>query len=366
MRFRAQGLSTAVAGTLEALLATPIVVVLHSHGLAGRAPLWVSLLPILLFALLQQEPVLARLDRFGPRLALFAHLAVTGWLIYAIGWGPLLPLAFALVSTQHLRRSRARLWRPAALGTLAVVAAGQVAVALGWADSYIAPTPAQVAGLLGGLVTALLIRSLGRAGEEGEQARAELAASEQRLAYDAAHDQLTGLINRSEFLRALDEAARTGDVPAVLFIDLDGFKPINDTYGHRYGDAVLRHAAQRLRAGVRSDDLVGRLGGDEFAVALTGPHATERAAAVAQRLRADIRLPIIEDGLELQVAASIGVATPETGNADTTALMHQADLAMYEAKRRRDEVSRPVAFLASDDSYVTGAERLVDGGPTAG
>ncbi|MEU4619772.1 sensor domain-containing diguanylate cyclase [Actinoplanes sp. NPDC023801] len=146
------------------------------------------------------------------------------------------------------------------------------------------------------------------------------------LRYQAGHDELTGLANRRGFTAAM--AGRSGDV-SVLLIDLNGFKQINDTYGHAAGDAVLRHVAGLLRDCAGPADVPARLGGDEFAVMAGDPAAAER---IAGRLRTALAEPARIDGRELSVGASIGLATGPAAGADQ--LLNTADLRMYEEKQR--------------------------------
>ncbi|MFD3704851.1 diguanylate cyclase domain-containing protein [Nocardia sp. NPDC058658] len=161
-------------------------------------------------------------------------------------------------------------------------------------------------------------------------------ASKRQLEYQATHDALTGLANRSLILSQLSAAlADEGGtlVTTVLFIDLDGFKAINDTLGHAIGDTVLQIVAQRLQQALRSEDLVGRLGGDEFLVLLAGHPQRADLPALVERLRVTMSEPIIASGHRLEVSASVGITelgphehrTPE-------AVLHDADLAMYRDK----------------------------------
>ncbi|MFD6158312.1 diguanylate cyclase domain-containing protein [Nocardia sp. NPDC060256] len=164
----------------------------------------------------------------------------------------------------------------------------------------------------------------------------EFRASRRQLEYQATHDSLTGLANRSLILSQLAGALATSEnlpVSTVLFIDLDGFKAINDTLGHAIGDTVLQIVAQRLQRALRSDDLVGRLGGDEFLVLLSGGTRRVDIDALVARLRSTMAEPIIARGHRIEVNASIGV-TPLNVNDRRTpeAVLHDADLAMYRAK----------------------------------
>jgi diguanylate cyclase (GGDEF)-like protein/PAS domain S-box-containing protein len=164
--------------------------------------------------------------------------------------------------------------------------------------------------------------------EVGERKRLQA-----ELAHNATHDALTGLLNRVTFTRRLDAVAATGDDDyAVLFIDLDRFKPVNDTFGHDAGDAVLRTVAERLRARVPADGVVCRLGGDEFAVLLTGKHAyraSRVADAILECLREPVPLPRGEG--VVRIDSTIGIARSDGDNpAD---VLRHADLAMYQGKQ---------------------------------
>ncbi|MEU4564300.1 diguanylate cyclase [Actinoplanes sp. NPDC023936] len=164
--------------------------------------------------------------------------------------------------------------------------------------------------------------------------------SQQRLAYAASHDQLTGLRNRAAFGRALDDACAAGET-AVLFVDLDGFKQVNDHHGHDAGDALLIAAARVLRDNAGEEASVGRFGGDEFGVVLPGDD--ELARRTAERIVAAMREPVLFEGRELTLRCSIGVALSPGGAGD---LLRRADLAMYAAKRAGThsyEVAAPVA-----------------------
>lgn len=176
---------------------------------------------------------------------------------------------------------------------------------------------------------------------------AQRLKAEQALAHQAAHDELTGLPNRRTVLDRVDGALRqlqdgSLDAVAVLFCDLDGFKPINDGLGHQTGDEVLRVVGQRLRRSVKASDVVGRLGGDEFLVICTG--MTGRSVDdVVDRLRANLAEPILVAGGTCTVGASFGVAiaTAETP-VSADALIAAADHAMYAVKRSRQDAGRAV------------------------
>lgn len=163
---------------------------------------------------------------------------------------------------------------------------------------------------------------------------------ETALFHQAFHDTLTGLANRALFRDRVQHAvakARRGTTSpyasgvAVLFIDLDHFKNVNDAHGHAVGDALLQAVATRLRAETRGCDTVARLGGDEFAVVLEQIAGVESADTVAQRILASLRSPFHVDGRDLMVGASIGIASGSLA-LDSDALLRNADLALYSAK----------------------------------
>jgi len=157
---------------------------------------------------------------------------------------------------------------------------------------------------------------------------------EDQLRYAAMHDRLTNIANRARFLDALERGIgqQVGPLAGVLFLDLDGFKPLNDQHGHAFGDAVLVEVARRIDASVRTNELAARLGGDEFAVLIEGLRDADDAHALGERLAEAIGQPMTIDGITASVSASIGVAVgPATE--DRTVLLAAADQAMYEAKR---------------------------------
>jgi diguanylate cyclase (GGDEF)-like protein/PAS domain S-box-containing protein len=154
---------------------------------------------------------------------------------------------------------------------------------------------------------------------------------QERLAHAATHDALTGLVNRAEFGRALDAACTAGET-AVLFVDLDGFKKVNDTYGHDAGDALLIAAAEALVRWSPRGATVGRFGGDEFGVIIPWPSGGAEQAA--ERILAGLSTPVHFAGRELVIRASIGVAVSAPGSTSGAGeLLRRADFAMYEAKR---------------------------------
>ena len=170
----------------------------------------------------------------------------------------------------------------------------------------------------------------------------ERCAMAEQMVFQASHDTLTGLANRTLFMERLEEAmqhvGRRRASLAVLFIDLDRFKLVNDRADHSAGDRVLNEMADRLTAMTRGVDLVARFGGDEFVAFAEVEHESD-ALDMAERIRTGLSAPVAVDGGQLVVTASIGVVMTTDGSTSTAAMLRDADNAMYEAKRSgRDQV----------------------------
>lgn len=156
-------------------------------------------------------------------------------------------------------------------------------------------------------------------------------------------DELTGLANRAEFLRVVREALADRRYPAiaVLFLDLDGFKPINDRLGHPAGDVVLREVANRLRAQIRRRDVLSRYGGDEFALLLKPIAGRKQALACADRLARALAEPLRINGQEIRLTTSIGIAIAPDDATSAELLIGLADRRMYESKPRPSPAGDP-------------------------
>jgi diguanylate cyclase (GGDEF)-like protein/PAS domain S-box-containing protein len=174
---------------------------------------------------------------------------------------------------------------------------------------------------------------------EKTQLLEQTRASEERFQHQALHDALTRLPNRvllhDRLSHAITAAARDREPVSLLVVDLDRFKEVNDTLGHSAGDRLLQEVSARFRATVRASDTVARLGGDEFALVLPGADAPA-AATTAAKLLAALDRPVVLDGWELPLGASVGIAAYPRHGSDADTLLRRADMAMYAAKRNRD------------------------------
>jgi diguanylate cyclase (GGDEF)-like protein len=183
-----------------------------------------------------------------------------------------------------------------------------------------------------------------------------VAGASRRLRHQATHDALTDLSNRAELYelgaRALAGARRDGTLAALLLIDLDRFKEVNDTMGHEQGDRLLVEVARRLRSVLRGSDILARLGGDEFAVLAALPHRGA-LGEVATRLHAALARPFDVGGVAIELGASIGIAVQPDHGDDVSTLLRHADVAMYEAKRAATSIE---TYSHDRDPYS--AERL--------
>ncbi len=307
----------------------------------SRPPLWAHLLIWGMVAVVRADPVQralggGRLDnRFVLRLLI--GNAVFALLTASIGLSFVFPLCATLVSSVHLQWSGTRQWPMTVVIASAGTAILELAVHL---DLIAHAVPLDVSPVLAFVVLILSsaisvnLAVLTKQRERSSQALAEeQRRTEARLLHAATHDPLTGLTNRSGLAEHLARIGRSAEPCGVLFIDLNGFKAVNDRHGHVIGDELLAAVADRLRNAVRPQDVLARTGGDEFVVLLPGdtdPQAVERAAArVLDRVQGPVALgpgPVL-------VSASVGRAWAEQVGAAGDELLHAADLDMYVRKR---------------------------------
>ncbi|PVE22853.1 bifunctional diguanylate cyclase/phosphodiesterase [Microvirga sp. KLBC 81] len=216
----------------------------------------------------------------------------------------------------------------------------------------ISPSIAVVCVLIIGVMT-LLARSLRRSMAKLRKAIAELRASEAQAHHLAFHDVLTGLPNRALFDDNLDRTlagAGPEEPLAVLMLDLDRFKHVNDTLGHHAGDCVVREFGQRLFGLLRGSDIIARLGGDEFAIVLTGITGRDDVETICARILDAVRQPFDVAGRQAFVGVSIGVALAPDAGSERIDLMRKADIALYQAKAEGRDAYR--IFTAVMDETV--------------
>ncbi|WP_250000971.1 bifunctional diguanylate cyclase/phosphodiesterase [Actinoplanes sp. M2I2] len=289
--------------------------------------------------------VLNRVRRGVDIVMIFASLV-------ALTWSPLLgpqagPLsrgltlgAVVLAAALVTRLSRRRPLAQYAPVSAAVIAAG-VQTALGNSS------PATIWLIL--IVTAVILIRQFLGSHTNEGLMRDLTRQRAILARQAFRDPLTGLGNRQMFMDHAKDALEDADdtKTAVIVFDLDGFKTVNDTYGHAAGDELLKATADRLNANVRANDTVSRLGGDEFVVLLPRLADEQTADTVADRILHDLQKPLTVDDLVLSVRASAGISITQGGTLDVDTLLREADEALYHAKDDGKGVVRrfdPVRF----------------------
>jgi diguanylate cyclase (GGDEF)-like protein len=257
------------------------------------------------------------------------------WLASYVAWGaaalhPSMVQLSEPTLAPNLRLTRARL---AALGAATMIAPGTLAV-----QRLIHVTVDVWAVVIGAVVLfSLVVARMNVAINQIVAANRDRDRLQTNLAYQAAHDSLTNLPNRAQAMHdisaALHRAQRAGTMVGLLFVDLDGFKAVNDTFGHGSGDDVLRTIAQRLQDEVRAGDMVARLGGDEFIVLLESLSDESDAVHIASRVIDVAGEPItVELGRWARVGASVGVAISKDGSIDPDRLLREADAAVYRAK----------------------------------
>lgn len=333
----AESLSPVVLGYLVGPLALIVLIVFRHFGLVARLPIWAYVAAIIGSAVLSvivepwhSEP--AGSIRLQARLCI--HVLAVTTVIYMVGWGPALGMAYAFIALQELQTWGSGLWPSVMCWSLANIAVAQYLIWIGAVPSFFSRGQAETIGALGACVLAIIIRMAGATGEKKERA-------ESLLAHQALHDMLTGLPNRAYFYERTDDAlgaAPAGSFSAVMLFDLDRFKEINDTMGHKYGDRVLIEVGPRVLTVLRGGDTLARLGGDEFCVLL--PRVTDQSDAVrvAERIIGVLEEPFAVDGTNLGIEASCGISlAPDHGNT-ADLLLQRADVAMYAAKDSQDSV----------------------------
>jgi diguanylate cyclase (GGDEF)-like protein len=332
------GLSPRVLAYLAGPVALVVLYLFRYYGLITRLPLWtyVTVMAGALGLSILVEPFFdAPIGSLRLHVRLAVHVAAVTAFIYITGWGPALIMAYAFVALLELETWGAALWRPVMCWSLLNILVAQVLVGTGHLPSFLNDSQAAAIGALGAVVLAMIIRMAGATGMKKEEAEA-------RLAFAAGHDTLTGLPNRAFFYerttRALEHAAHTNSFCAVMLFDLDRFKEINDSLGHKYGDRVLNEVGPRVQSVLRHGDSLARLGGDEFCVLLPGVSGNDHAVHVAERIMAVLEEPFDVDGTVLGIEASCGIAMAPDHGDSADLLLQRADVAMYVAKATQPNV----------------------------
>jgi len=319
-------------------LAFGVLMVFRAFGLVADLPAWAYLLAIIgpsVVSIIVEPWHTAPPGSFRFHFRVGLHVAHVTLVIYMTGWGPALGMAYAFVALEELQQWGAAAWRPIMTWSLFNIFVAQYLLWWGLTPSFLTRPQAETIGALGTFVLVIVVRMAGVTGIKKEEA-------ERQLAHQARHDILTGLPNRGYFYdrtaQILEIAAAQGTRCAVMLFDLDRFKEINDTMGHRYGDEVLIEVGPRVRSVLRDGDVLARLGGDEFCVLLPGVGEEHDPVRVAERIIETLEQPIQVDGVNLGIEASCGISLSPADGDSADVLLQRADLAMYVAKESQQNV----------------------------
>jgi diguanylate cyclase (GGDEF)-like protein len=332
-RVRAPSMTPNVLAYGVGPLALVLLLVFRHEGLVAKEPLWAYVVALVGSGITSRFAEHWRHSQPGTlrlHVRVVTHVISVTLVIYMCGWGPGLGLAYMFSALADMEQSGARAWRAALGWALAGCAAGQVFVWYGWAPSFLTRSQSMTIGTLGAFLFAIAIRMAGAVGERKERA-------EHLLEHRALHDSLTGLPNRQLLVDRLTHAIelaerRRGVPPVVMFLDLDRFKLVNDTYGHRAGDGLLVQVADRLRSVLRTSDTLARFGGDEFVLLCEELGTHESVSAISERVHGVFDEPFVVADEPLPMSVSIGIASLDDEVTTTEALLSDADAAMYYAK----------------------------------
>ena len=350
---KAKSLSPLVLAYLVGPFALGFLVIMRYFGLVAQLPIWAYLAAIggAGLASVLVEPWHSAPPgswRLHTRMAI--HVLAVSAVIYMTGLGPALGMAYAFVALQEIQTWGSHLWRLVMGWSLLNIVVAQTLIWFGLLPSFLSRSQAESVGALGAFVLIIVIRMAGATSEKKERA-------ESLLAHQARHDMLTGLPNRAYFydrtVAALERAATDGSFCAVMLFDLDRFKEINDTMGHRYGDQVLTEVGPRVETVLRKGDTLARLGGDEFCVLLPNVAGQQDAVQVAERIIMVLEEPFEVEGTILGIEASCGISMSPTDGDNADVLLQRADVAMYVAKDSQASV-----MVYSDELNVNTPDRL--------
>ncbi len=325
-------------------LALGAMLLLRDFDLVSSQPLWLYLSVIAAagtLSVLVEPWGHAPAESWKLYVCLAVHVTALTVVIYLSGWGPALGMAYVFIALVELQSWGTHLWRPLMALCFANIAVAQTLLWFGFIPSFLTRGQATALGVLGAVVLALAIRMAGASGEKREQAEA-------LLAHQALHDSLTGLPNKpylyERTAEALEQSLAKGTSCAIVLFDLDHFKDINDTMGHRYGDRLLTEIGPRASAVLRECDTFARLGGDEFCLLLPDVGTEQDAVRVARRIMTALEEPFDVDGLNLGIEASCGISMGPADGTSADLLLQRADVAMYVAK----EAHRGVTVYSSE------------------
>ncbi len=330
-----------VGGYIAAAAALVLFGWLRSQGLLAETPYW---LLIMFLAISCAGDAIGRiLQHRWPdsltcdRVRLGTAAATTTLVLYATGWGSMLTIGFAVGATQILAQTDRPDWRWAyGCGVLAI-GAGELAIHFGIAPTLIDVDLGHAVAATGVLCLAVVVWIVGEALVSAHTNHRLLLEREESLVRQATHDPLTGLPNRTLFndrlQHALRRLGRAGGYVAVMVVDLDGFKNVNDSLGHLAGDDLLIAVADRYRSHLRGFDTIARLGGDEFAILVEDLDAPGQAGQVAQRVLDALVEPLQLPDRSVTIGTSVGIALTDRADTEPYLLLSHADIAMYRAKR---------------------------------
>jgi len=311
---------------LDILLLGVLVRIILAPG--PRVPSLTFLMAAIVALLLSDFPyaILALTDGYYT-----GHIVDAGWLIGSALWAAaaLHPSMRKVAEPVEAGEVRMSAWRLGLLTAASLMAPAVLVI------QWVTASPIDVLAIAAGSVVlyVLVIARLGGVVSDLRSTLTQRMRLEKELESRALHDPLTGLANRVLFADRLERAlAQRAERVAVLFLDLDDFKTINDTFGHQAGDELLMAIADALRRSIRPEDTVARLGGDEFAILVERGASEGTARLLADRLHAALRAPVRVAGRDRAIGASIGISLGESGMATADTLMREADIAMYVAK----------------------------------
>ena len=333
---RSAVLAVVAGGNLCGVTAVLAVWWLDRHDFIAGPPFWAFLLIILASIACdvasgywyRRRPE----SRVREQVRVVVPAGATTVILYATGWGALLGIGYALCAVQLLAQLRKADWRMVFGWCVVGVTAGEVAVATGVAPSMVSSGRSHAMAASQLLLLAVVLWVVSGILAARDAVEREVRERGKRLAHEAATDSLTQLPNRAAFTDALERSCAAREPAILAFVDLDNFKDINDTFGHRTGDDVLIEVAARLRQVVRADDMIARFGGDEFVLLVKSSRDAPDAGRMVERIWDVLAAPwpMIAPNI---ITASVGVVDDHDGSRSPDELLSQADKAMYARKQ---------------------------------